>query len=92
MYSRRDSKRKVPDEPEILCAYLICHLGVEPILHRQANCSADPTGLKFELVADHIPKDFLQIDVKRDDQRHLIFATPDQLQILAGTNMGHSWW
>ena len=55
--------------------------------HRQANRPADPTDLRFDLVADHIPEDFLQSDVKRDDQRNLIFATPDQLQILAETKV-----
>ena len=55
--------------------------------HRQANLPADPTDLKFEMAADHIPEDFLQSDVKREDQRHLIFATPDQLKILAKTKI-----
>ena len=55
--------------------------------HRQANRPADPTDLKFEMAADHIPEDFLQSDVKREDQRHLIFATPDQLKILAETKI-----
>ena len=55
--------------------------------HRHANRPADPTDLRFDLVADHIPEYFLQSDVKRDYQRNLIFATPDQLQILAETKV-----
>ena len=53
--------------------------------HRQANLPADPTDLKFEMAADHIPEDFLQSDVKREDQRHLIL-----LRLKSFSLMGHS--
>ena len=37
----------------------------------------------FRQVAhDHIPKDFLQKDIRSDGQRHLVFATADSLALL----------
>ena len=49
---------------------------------RQNARPADPKDLDFVLDQAHIPEGFLQNDIKVDKQRHLIFATPEQLEIL----------
>ena len=43
----------------------------------------EPTSLDFDLDVDFIGSDFLQTDVQVDEGRHLLFATPDQLRLLA---------
>ena len=49
---------------------------------RQSECLQDPVDLDFELDDKHLPPDFFQADVVVRDNRHLIFATPDQLRHL----------
>jgi len=43
----------------------------------------EPTSLDFDLDVEFIGSDFLQTDVQVDEGRHLLFATPDQLRLLA---------
>jgi len=41
-----------------------------------------PADLQFTLEEDKLPSDFLVKDVSVGDQRHLLFATANQLQLL----------
>ena len=56
---------------------------------RAANCRRqrlrpkDPQDLEFELATDHIPSEFLRADLRFRSQRHLVFATDQQLEFLA---------
>ena len=52
--------------------------------HRQRLRPKDPRDLNFDLEQDHIPDGFLRGDLQvRQNRRHLIFATDQQLQHLA---------
>ena len=55
---------------------------------RQQRRPSDPKNLRFELDQDHIPEDFLQGDISVGIKRHLIFATPHMLQLLAKAKDG----
>lgn len=43
----------------------------------------EPTALDFELALDFLPADFVQNDIRVDDERHLLLATSHQLDILS---------
>ncbi|KAG0718907.1 WD repeat and HMG-box DNA-binding protein 1 [Chionoecetes opilio] len=49
---------------------------------RQKVRPVEPKSLDFEVMEDHIPKDFLQMDIILDDARHLVFATTEQVTLL----------
>ncbi len=49
---------------------------------RKASRPPNPTSLDFVLDAEFIPGNFLLVDLDSNTSRHLIFATPQQLQIL----------
>ena len=57
-------------------------------LHRQQMRPTDPTDLDFEYDNDFLP-DFLVGDIKAGDKRHLMFATRQQLTLLASAR---SWY
>ncbi len=51
---------------------------------RRVNKPADPSDVNFVLDAEHIPADFLVDDIRVDNGgRHIIFATPTMLHLLA---------
>ena len=50
--------------------------------HRSAARPKDPEDLAFSLDMSHIPDDFLQADLTEDGQCHLLFASPECLQLL----------
>ena len=56
---------------------------------RQQLRPQDPLDLDFELEEGHIPDGFFRSGVKVRGRRHLIFATDQQLQFLAGAK---SWY
>ena len=43
----------------------------------------EPTTLDFELDTDFIPHDFFRRDIRAGNERHLLFATTHQLQMLS---------
>ena len=49
---------------------------------RQQLRPEDPTDLNFGLNEDYIPSNFMQADVHVRNQRHLVFATSQQLDHL----------
>eukprot|EP00794_Sanderia_malayensis_P010818 gene10818-biopygen8648 len=51
--------------------------------HRQKLRPEEPTSTDFELADSFLPEDFLQADIMRNNQRHLIFATNIQLHLLS---------
>ena len=53
--------------------------------HTQALHPNGPTNLDFQLVESFNPYDFLHQDIRAGDNRHLIFATNQMLQLLSGT-------
>lgn len=56
---------------------------------RQKNRPQDPITLDFVLEDSFIPPSFLKKDIQLDGQRHLIFATDTQLQLL---NKAKTWY
>ena len=50
---------------------------------RQSKRPKDPTDLNFSLQEQHLPNEFFQGEVKVRENRHLLFATPTQLQLLS---------
>ncbi|WAQ95989.1 hypothetical protein MAR_028679 [Mya arenaria] len=44
--------------------------------------SKEPTSLDFEFNADYLGEDFLVGDVRMGDERHMVYATADQLRLL----------
>lgn len=50
---------------------------------RQKTRPRHPTTLDFELNLDYIPEDFCIADIHVGSRRHLMFATPNQLELLA---------
>ena len=61
------------------------------VVHR-SRCSErpkDPQDLAFEVDYAHIPDNFLQADIQQHGQRHLLFATPEGLSLLA---LAKSWY
>lgn len=50
---------------------------------RQQLRPEDPKDLEFLLQEDHIPTGFLRSDIKRQDKRHLVFASDEQLELLS---------
>ena len=50
--------------------------------HRQKLRPSDPTAKDFELQIKSIPEDFLLEDLSHHGERHIIFATKQQLQLL----------
>jgi len=51
--------------------------------YRSKNRPRHPVSLDFDLLTDHIPDDFLVADIIKEDTRHLLFATSQQLQLLS---------
>jgi hypothetical protein len=50
--------------------------------HRQKKRPAEPLDFDFEINEDHLPRGFLQSDLKVDGWRHLVFATENMLSLL----------
>ena len=50
---------------------------------RQTQRPRDPEDLDFELQEEHIPDGFLRADIRKHGQRHLVFATDQQLEYLS---------
>jgi hypothetical protein len=51
--------------------------------HRQKLRPKDPVDLDFALNDEHIPDNFLRKDIALDNARHVMFASDEQLQLLA---------
>ena len=50
---------------------------------RQKDRPPEPKDLDFQLADYYLPDDFLQADIKKHGQRHIILATNQQLQLLS---------
>ena len=59
-------------------------LPVLPIVIDMLLGPNDPTNLDFQFAECFIPDDFLHQDIRAGDNRHLIFATNQMLQLLSG--------
>lgn len=52
--------------------------------YRRMARHEEPNDVNFELMIDHVPDNFLVDDIRTDAEgRHLVFATADQLELLA---------
>ena len=50
---------------------------------RQNQRPTHPTSLDFDIEEEHIQQDFIRADITVNQRRHLIFATQQQLDLLA---------
>ena len=48
-------------------------------LLRQSECPQDPIDLDFDIDANHLPPEFFKADIVVRENRHLVFATAEQL-------------
>ena len=63
--------------------FLLCFLQVRMANRkRQDMRPTDPTTLDFDLESQHLPEDFMQSDIWVRERRHIIFASPHQLDLL----------
>ncbi|CAG2216714.1 unnamed protein product [Mytilus edulis] len=54
---------------------------------REKSRPKDPTDLNFEINYDFLPENFFKKDVVVDSNRHLIFATDSQLDVLSSAKV-----
>jgi hypothetical protein len=63
----------------------ITNLAANANYRRRRNRPAHPQELDFELLEEHIPEGFLQKDITVNGERHLIFASQEQINLLQRT-------
>ncbi|KAH3712107.1 hypothetical protein DPMN_071786 [Dreissena polymorpha] len=51
-------------------------------LHRQKMRPQEPCDLNFDLNRENIGVNFILDDIRYEDQRHIVFATTEQLSVL----------